>query len=165
MKIEIRRAKLSDVEGMSVVVDSAWCENYKEIFSSEQIAEYTGENRRKSFANLVNNSKDVFVLLHDNEIAAVCAAQTCEDKLFEGYAEIMLMYVHPKFQHQGFGSKLLLHTLDEMRSKGYLYAILDTAEKNVNARRFYEKLGFTERNTDESRKFDDVTRIIYTIKL
>lgn len=165
MEVEIRHAKLSDVEGMSVVVDSAWRENYKEIFSSEQIAEYTGENRRKSFTNLLYNGKDVWVLLCDYEIAAVCAVQTCEEKPFEGYAEIMLMYVHPKFQHQGFGSKLLLHTLDEMRSKGYLHAVLDTAEKNVNARKFYEKLGFAERKIGVSRKFDDVTRIIYTIKL
>lgn len=161
----IRRAVLSDVEGMSAVVDSAWRENYKEIFSSEQIAEYTGENRRKSFANLLNNGKNVWVLLCDAEIAAVCAAQTCEDKPFEGYAEIMLMYVHPKFQHQGFGSRLLLHTLDEMRSKGYSHAVPDTAEKNASARKFYEKLGFTERKIGVSRKFDDVTRIIYTIKL
>lgn len=161
----IRTAFMSDVEEMSAVVDCAWRENYKDIFSSEQIAEYTGEKRRKSFVYLLNSGKDIIVLLHDDMITAVCAAQTCEDKPFEGYAEIMLMYVHPEFQHCGFGSRLLSHTLEEMRSKGYSHAVLDTAEKNVNARRFYEKLGFTEHKTDVSRKFDDVTRVIYTKKL
>lgn len=165
MEIKIRRAELLDVEGMSIVVDSAWRENYKDIFSAEQIAEYTGENRRKSFTGLVNGGKDIFVLLCNDEVAAVCAVQSCGEKPFEGYAEIMLMYVHPKFQHQGFGSKLLTHTLNAMREKGYSSAVLDTAEKNANARRFYEKLGFIERKSDVSRKFDDVTRIIYTIKL
>ncbi len=165
MDIEIRRADLSDVEGMSIVVDSAWRENYKDIFSAEQIAEYTGKNRRNSFKSLIVNGKSVYVLTADGEISAVCAAQFCEEKTYEGYAEIMLMYVHPKFQHQGFGSRLLSHTLEEMRKKGYKNAVLDTAEKNENARRFYKKLGFTEQKSDVSRKFDDVTRVIYTIKL
>lgn len=165
MEICIRSAEMSDVEGMSVVVDSAWHENYKDIFSAEQISEYTGENRRKSFTNLLNDGKYIFVLQCGNEIAAVCAARESDEGLFKGYAEIMLMYVHPKFQHQGFGNKLLLHTLGEMRSRGYSHAVLDTAEKNVCARRFYEKLGFTKLKTDVSRKFDDVTRIIYTINL
>lgn len=82
MDIRIRRADISDVEGMAIVVDSAWRENYKTIFSAKQIAEYTGENRRKSFASLVNGGKDIFVLLLDNEIAAVCAVRTCEEKPF-----------------------------------------------------------------------------------
>lgn len=165
MRICIRSAQMSDVEEMSVVVDSAWHENYKDIFSAEQISEYTGANRRKSFTNLLNDGESVFVLQYGNEIAAVCASREPDDDLFKGYVEIMLMYVRPKFQHQGFGSRLLLHTLGEMRSKGYSHVVLDTAEKNLYARRFYEKLGFTKLKTDVSRKFGDVTRIIYTINL
>lgn len=161
----IRTAFMSDIEEMSEVVDCAWRENYKHIFSREQIAEYTGEKRRNSFVYLLNKGKDVFVLSDDDRLIAVCAAQSCEEKPFEGYAEIMLMYVHPEYQRKGFGSRLLSHALEEMRQKGYSHAVLDTAEKNVNARRFYEKLGFTEQKTDVSRKFDDVTRVIYTIKL
>lgn len=91
--------------------------------------------------------------------------QTCEEEPFEGMAEIMLMYVHPDFQRQGIGEKLIFHAIDKMRRKGYGCAVLDTAEKNENARRFYEKIGFKEQQTDVSRKFDDVTRVIYTMNL
>lgn len=165
MEIEIRRAMISDVEGMSIVVDSAWCENYRDIFSAVQIAEYTGENRRRSFTNLLNDGKDVFVLVCGEKIRAVCAAQCSEDDEFKGYTEIMLMYVHPKFQNMGFGSKLFLYVLLKMRDEGYTYAVLDTAEKNAGARRFYEKHGFIEQGRDISRKFGDVTRVIYTKEL
>lgn len=163
MRIDIRPAALPDVEGMSVVLDKAWRENYKDIFSPEQIAEYTGDYRRESFTRLVNDGKDVFVLLADGEVIAVCAAQTCAEKPFEGYAEIMLLYVLPEWQRKGMGKKLLSHTLRKMRGKGYKSAVLDTAEKNLGARKFYEKFGFTERKTAVSRKFDDITRVIYTI--
>lgn len=157
----IRAAFMSDVEEMSDVVDCAWRENYKDIFPPEIIAEYTGEKRRKSFVYLLNKGNDVFVLSDDDRLIAVCAAQTCENKPFEGYAEIMLLYVHPKHQRRGFGSRLLFHVLKTMRSKGFSHAVLETAEKNVNARLFYEKLGFAE----VSRKFDDVARVIYTKEL
>lgn len=163
MRIDIRPAALPDVEGMSQVLDKAWRENYKDVFSQEQIAAYTGGYRRESFTRLINDGKDVFVLLCDGEITAVCAAQTCTEKPFEGYAEIMLLYVLPEWQHKGLGKKLLSHTLRKMRGKGYKSAVLDTAEKNLSARRFYEKFGFAERKTAVSRKFDDVTRVIYTI--
>ena len=75
----------------------------------------------------------------------------------------MLLYVLPEWQHKGIGKKLLSHTLRKMRGKGYKSAVLDTAEKNISARKFYEKFGFTERKTFVSRKFDEVTRVIYTI--
>lgn len=163
MRIDIRPAALADVEGMSRVLDSAWRENYKDIFSAEQIAAYTGDYRRDSFIRLINGGKDVFVLLCDGEIAAVCAAQTCEEKAFEGYVEIMLLYVLPEWQCKGLGKKLLSHTLRKMRGKGYKSAVLDTAEKNIAARKFYEKFGFTMRKIYSSREFEDVTNVIYTI--
>lgn len=163
MRIDIRPAALSDVEGMSRVLDKAWRESYKDIFSAERIAAYTGEYRRRSFTELIESGRDVFVLLADGEVIAVCAARTCAEKPFEGYAEIMLLYVLPEWQRKGMGKKLLSHTLRKMRGKGYKSAVLDTAEQNAPARRFYEKFGFTERKTAVSRKFDDVTRVIYTI--
>lgn len=150
---------------MSEVVDSAWRENYKFIFSPQQIAAYTGENRRRSFKALLNDGKDIYVLTVDGMVSGVCAVQTCEQEPFIGYAEIMLMYISPRFQGQGLGSRLLTHALNEICKKGYIHAVLDTAEKNENARRFYEKLGFTEFKTDVSRKFDNVTRVIYTRQL
>ncbi len=163
MRIDIRPAVLSDVEGMSLVLDRAWRENFKDIFSEEQITAYTGDYRRESFTRLINGGKDVFVLLCDGEVIAVCAAQTCEEKLFEGYAEIKLLYVLPEWQHKGVGKKLLSHTLRKMRGKGYKSAVLKTAEKNLPARRFYEKFGFTVRKTFVDRKSGDITMVIYTI--
>lgn len=163
MRIDIRPAALTDVEEMARVVDSAWRTSYKDIFSADQIAAHTGDYRRESFKGLINGGKDVFVLLCDGEVTAVCAVQTCVEKPFEGYAEIMLLYVAPDWQRKGLGKKLLSHTLRKMRGKGYKSAVLDTAEKNVSARKFYEKFGFTERKTAVSRKFGDVTRVIYTI--
>lgn len=164
MRIDIRPAELSDVEGMSRVVDDAWRTSYTDIFSPEQIAAYTGEYRRRSFTELIESGRDVYVLLIDGEATAVCAAQTRAEAHYDGYAEIMLLYVAPEWQHKGMGRKLLSHTLRKMRGKGCKGAVLTTAEKNPSARRFYERFGFTVRSKPVKDKSDDGSKVTYTIE-
>lgn len=141
MDIDIRPAALSDIEGMSSVVDSAWRENYRDIFTADIIDKFTGRHRRESFKKLLERGVDILVLTVDGGIAAVCSFQRTD--AMPDCAEIILMYVHPNYQRQGIGGRLLSYVLNELRCGGYVRAVLDTAEKNEGARRFYEKLGFT----------------------
>lgn len=159
MNFEIRRAGYSDIEGMSVVVDSAWRENYRDIFTDDMIEKFTGEHRRESFKGLLERGVDIFVMTADGEITALCAFNCADDML--DCAEIILMYVHPKYQRQGFGGRLLSHILNELRQGGYVRTVLDTAEKNEGARRFYEKHGFTLQKQYEN----GISYVTYLIEL
>ncbi len=113
MRIEIRPAALSDVEEMSVVVDSAWRENYHDIFTQEIIDRFTGQHRRDSFKSLLEREVDTLVLTVDGEIAALSAFQRSDS--LPGCAEIILVYVHPKHQRQGYGGRLLSYVPEELR--------------------------------------------------
>lgn len=159
MNIEIRRANSSDIEGMSVVVDSAWRENYRDIFTSDIIDKFTGEHRRESFHLLLDRGVDIFVLTADGEIAALCAFQ--QTVILPDCAEIMLMYVHPKFQRRGYGGRLLMYSLNEMRLSGFVRAVLDTAKKNEGARLFYENYGFTL----QKEFTDGISYVSYMVEL
>lgn len=159
MNIEIRRAKHSDIEGMSVVVDSAWRENYRDIFTDDVIDKFTGEHRRESFKGLIGRGVDIFVMTADGEIAALCAFQ--QTVILPDCAEIMLMYVHPKFQRRGFGGRLLMYSLNEMRLCGFVRAVLDTAKDNEGARLFYEKYGFTL----QKEFTDGISYVAYMVEL
>lgn len=141
MNVEIRHAVSSDIEEMSELTDCAWRENYRDIFTGEVIEKYTGKHRRESFAKLIDRCADIRVLTVDGRIAALCAFQPLENE--RGLAKIILMYVHPNDQRQGLGKQLLSYVLDELSGSGYFRAVLDTAEKNAGARRFYEALGFS----------------------
>ena len=160
MNFEIRQAESRDIEGMSVVVDSAWRKNYRHIFTDEQISAFTGNRRRESFTKILNDGKDVYVLTVYSMITAVCAAQSCEEPQFAEYAEIIQLYVLPGYQRMGFGRKLLSYTLQKLSDKDFKGAFLYTAEKNENACRFYEKCGFTACN---NKKFGGVVYIGYKI--
>ncbi len=159
MRTEIRPAALSDIEGMSVVVDSAWRENYRDIFTPEIIDKFTGQHRRDSFRKLLDRGVDIRVLTVDGEIAALCAFQRSDAS--SDCAEIILMYVHPKHQRQGYGGRLLSYVLEGLRRGGYTSAALDTAEKNEGARRFYEKQGFTLQKQYEN----GISYVTYMIEL
>lgn len=163
MRIDIRAADISDVEGMSRVLDNCWRENYREIFPPEYIERFTGEYRRRSFTKLIVDGKYVYVLLVDGEITAVCAAGYCEEKPFVGCADIMMLYVAPEKQRKGHGKKLLMHVLREMRKKGFKSAVLGTAEKNAGARIFYEKFGFAEQKS-AAGEYDGVGYVVYKIE-
>lgn len=162
MRIDIRPATLSDVEGMSRVLDECWRVNYSALFSPEKIAQYTGEYRRRSFTKLIVDGKYNYVLLVDGEVCSVCAGECCENKAFDGCVMINMLYTTPEMQRKGYGKKLLMHFLREMRKKGYKGAVLETAEENVNARRFYEKFGFSERKSS-AREYDGVKYVTYKI--
>lgn len=159
MNIEIRHADHSDIEGMSVVVDSAWRENYRDIFTPDIIDNFTGEHRRKSFNELLDRGVEIYVLTADGEIAALCAFQ--QTVILPDCAEIMLMYVHPKFQRKGLGGRLLMYSLNEMRLCGFVRVVLDTAKKNEGARLFYEKYGFTL----QKEFTDGISYITYMVEL
>ena len=162
MRIDIRPAEISDIEDMSRVVDSCWRENFKDIFTLEQIERYTGEPRRSSFRKLLSDGKFIYILLIDGIISAVCAGESCEEKLFRDCVKVILLYVAPEKQRNGNGKKLLMYSLREFRKKGFKCAVLETAELNENARKFYEKFGFSEQKS-AAREFEGIKYVTYKI--
>lgn len=93
----------------------------------------------------LDERQSIFVQLIDKEPIAFCAVRECHEKPFVGYAYIKDLYVMPQWQNKGFGKKLLMHTLRMMRNSGFMNAVLQTAESNAGARRFYERFGFERR--------------------
>ena len=72
---------------------------------------------------------------------------------FDSYpdsGEIISIYFLPDYMKKGFGSKLLAAVLDRLKEQGYDDVFLWVLEENTQARRFYEKNGFS--CTDDYRE-------------
>ena len=152
MRIDIRTAIYPDVEKLALVKVMA---KHGDAANSVSLDfEYVYIN------GLLDEHNTVFVLLWDREPVAFCAARDCGRKPYLGYAMISDLYVLPEYQQRGNGKKLLSHTLRKLRADGYLNTMLETADDNTKARRFYEKFGFTVRG---SREQGGATYIVYTI--
>lgn len=91
----------------------------------------------------LDERQSVFVWVINGIPTAFCTVRERNTKPFCGYAYIKDLYVLPEKQGRGIGKKLLMHALSKMREKGFSHAVLECAEDNTGARRFYERFGFT----------------------
>lgn len=151
MRVDIRPAIYSDMPKLTRIKQLARGES-----DDPNSAAFNAELRY--LTAFLDERQSVFVQLVDRVPIAFCATRERNTKPFIGYAYIKDLYVLPEWQHKGYGRKLLMHTLRTMRGKGFLNAMLDTAEDNAGARRFYERFGFEKRNIGGSSGY--VTYVI-----
>jgi ribosomal protein S18 acetylase RimI-like enzyme len=65
--------------------------------------------------------------------------------------EIVRLYTHPRAWGRGAGRALLDRALDALRAAGLTQAWLNTEERNVRARDFYERHGWRQDGTARVR--------------
>ncbi len=78
-----------------------------------------------------------YVYLEDNRIIGYISSS------FDGISiEILNFCVYKEYQNKGIGTKLISHLLDELYLKGANNSVLEVRESNLNAIKFYEKIGY-----------------------
>lgn len=75
----------------------------------------------------------------------------------DGGAELWQLATHPSLQGLGLGTKLIAAAEDRMRARGLQYSYLGVEGSNPEARRLYERLGYTMvgRETDSWEQEDE----------
>lgn len=149
MRVDIRPAIYPDLPKLA---------NMKLLAREEDLNDMRFGSELLYLTAFLDEQQSIFVQLIDKEPIAFCAVRDCHEKPFVGYAYIKDLYVMPKWQNKGFGKKLLMHTLRTMRNSGYMNAVLQTADSNAGARRFYERFGFEKRGIGASSGY-----VTYTI--
>ena len=131
-----------------------------------RIAEILVFNKRLNFFPIFQDVQYAFKELNVMNIASELLDSyyhfyVYDDGVIKGIMEIdgielVTLYVDSFFQNEGIGSQLVEYAIENHQIQ-YLWAL----EKNVNAIRFYKRLGFVV--TDE-KKFEEDT-IEYLVKL
>lgn len=70
-------------------------------------------------------------------------APTYPAEVAEGTGELHYLFVAPEFMGSGIGSRLLARATELLREDGYRQAILWVFSSNLQARRFYERHGWS----------------------
>jgi ribosomal protein S18 acetylase RimI-like enzyme len=90
---------------------------------------------KKNFIS-ANDRSDFYALWKDNRLIGV---YVIEDKYIDYLA------IHPKYQSLGYGSLLLHHCINTLKSRNQVQRIFTTVQKtNEGALIFYKKNGFVE---------------------
>ncbi|KAA3604315.1 MAG: GNAT family N-acetyltransferase [Calditrichaeota bacterium] len=151
MKIEIRKVKIKDAQGILDVLNP--------IIKTQNFSSMKEENTLADQTNFIQNlpSNAIYNLAFDLENLEIVGIQDIlpQSKNFNGTGEIST-FVNLNYHRQGIGERLMKATLREAKDLGYkkIQAIIRT--DNRIAISFYKKNGFREMGSE---------RIFYELNL
>ena len=92
---------------------------------------------------LEQNIGNGYLMEVEGKAHAIAWWDETREKDMPGYAELICIHSLQNHWGEGYGSKLMETVLDDISKAGYSKVMLWVFEKNMRARRFYEKHGFT----------------------
>lgn len=138
--MKIRKIKKSDnINAIGKIYEKSWKFAYNGIIPKDYLDNISGDSWIPHFEN-----KDMFnlVLIEDNEFIGTASYCKSRSKEFDGFGEIVSIYLLPEHMGKGYGKLLFEATLNELIKLGYKNVFLWVLEENTRARRFYEKQNF-----------------------
>lgn len=146
--VEIRGAKPGDERILAHIQTESWRSAFAEILSPEELERSTDAEKAEEMYRNVLDRHFVHLLIEFVGKEPHCIAGWSANRSDMGahVAELICIHSLPDRRHKGYGSVMMGRVLDEMKKAGYSEVILWVFEKNLNARRFYEKHGFAESN-------------------
>lgn len=147
--IKIRYADISDAKTLGKIHSMSWKVAYKGIVPNEILENFTAEKRQKYFEKaLTEGWEEYAIIFKDNEAAGLICIGKCRDTdKPDTCGEIGGLYLLPEYWKMGIGSELINWGLNELKKRYYNKVTLWVLEENLNARKFYEKVGFKHDGT------------------
>ncbi|WP_026692724.1 GNAT family N-acetyltransferase [Peribacillus kribbensis] len=137
----IRKAKLSDAEGVTRVSVEGWKTTYKDIMPKEYLDHISFDDRLETWLTIIPNG-NVFVA-EDEEHGIVGFSSGGKERtgLYDEYTgELYAIYVLEEFQGKGIGGSLLKPVVDFLLEYHLNSMLVWVLEEN-KSKRFYETLG------------------------
>lgn len=145
MNIEIREARLGDEKCFARIQTESWKAAFRHILTPEELAQCTQLEAAEEMYRRVLAGGKIHLALELVEGEPHCIAAWGMNRCNQGThtAELICIHSLPNHWHQGYGSQMMTHVLENMTEEGFSKVILWVFEENQQARRFYEKHGFS----------------------
>lgn len=121
------------------------------------------EMNQDDWLSSVENHKDFFIMIQDQEVIGTASISEGEDDA----GEIQSIYLNHDYVDQGYGRLLLNAMVKELSERGYDKAFLWDIKENARSKAFYEKNGF--KVTDETRNLnlggEDFIQVKYVLDI
>lgn len=139
--MEIRHLQKSDdYLAISRIYEESWKFAYKDIVPQS----YLDEIPTGMWAPKLNQDGIYsLVLIEDGIMIGTSSYSKSRISEYEGYGEIISIYLLPEYIGRGYGKRLLHAVLKELAKLGYRDIYLWVLEENHRARIFYEREGLT----------------------
>lgn len=129
---------------VSRVYEKSWKYAYRGIIPQDYL-DSIPEGRWA--ANLDRPGLHTLLCVDGGEIVGTSSFCRSRWEQYDGWGEVVSIYLLPAYMGKGLGKLLMERTVSELRELGYRNIFLWVLEENIRARTFYERLGF--RQTDD----------------
>lgn len=145
--MEIRKAKkedMKDIQKLRYLLAKYEKDLGLNIVIPEWAYTYVGE---KDF-NYFLNEQYIFVAIEDNKIVGFITGEIFKKKAWYNVqlGEINNIFVLEEYRQKGIGKKLVKTMIDTFKQEGITNIDLYTFGNNIDAIKFYEKIGFKKYN-------------------
>ena len=140
--IIIRQAQSKDIESIAMIKVAGWQNAYKGIIDDEYLMSMSVSEQINAIKSYSLDT--IFVAENEKEIIAFCRFYDYDKPVYEDKeidCEIREIYVKPEIKRHGVGSNLFIHTMNYFLQNGKKKLYLGCFKGNLNARKFYEKMG------------------------
>lgn len=138
----IRRAQISDAEGIAKVHVDSWRTTYKNIIPDSFLAKLSYEQRTELWKrNIAQTGNYVFVAESPTgEIVGFADCGKRKENLIPNSGDLTSIYLLVQYQGQGIGKKLMKQLFLQFQELGYDTVFVEVLEDN-KTRYFYEAFG------------------------
>lgn len=150
----IRAALLEDSEGIARMYISSWQKMYKDFIPETILQNLSIEERTKQLSELIRQEVKVLVMEMDKQIIGFASIRPfCAFNTDKPIGEISAIYLHPDYWRKGLGTKLCFAAITELANQKYKKIFLWVFEDNIQARKFYDSLGFELTRSTKLKEF------------
>ena len=109
---------------------AAWRDSHRAFCTPEFVKLHTAERQADYLQKKIDEGSRVWLLIEDEPVGVVSVCGSLIEDL----------YILPKRQNHGYGTKLLLFAVEQCAGVPTLWIL----ENNARARNLYERMGFSE---------------------
>jgi len=141
----IRRATPEDAPTLAKVHVDSWQAAYQGIVPDSHLEHFTYQRREDAFRQaLTYNLEETYLIEEGDQPIAILTIGASRDADLDTTTtgEIWGIYITPDYWRKGIGRTLVHQAEHMLHTKGYTQVVIWVLEGNLNARRFYETVGF-----------------------
>jgi ribosomal protein S18 acetylase RimI-like enzyme len=143
--MNLRRAQAEDAPRLAKVHVDSWQAAYHGIVPDAYLKGFTYQKRETAFRRALESGEEETYLLEDNDQdVGILTIGQCRDADLDSASigEIWGIYLSPEYRRHGIGRRLVKEAEDILHDCGCRELILWVLEDNMEARTFYEAMGF-----------------------
>lgn len=165
MKTNTRKCTIEDLHTLHEIGCETYIDSFKHLNTPENMESYLQKSfNSEQLEKELSNVSSTFLFLYVNEeLAGYLKVNVDEAQTYitdSHSLEIQRIYLRKNFQGKGLGKFLLNKVLEIAKIRNKTSIWLEVLEKNKEAIKFYEKMGF-ETNGSNNVYVGDVTHLLY----